>query len=57
MVKAINSVAQVMGKETIAEFVENQEVSRMLNKIGINYGQGYYHPEPLRNVMTALEIS
>jgi len=51
MVSAINSVAQSMGKPTIAEFVEHQAVSTSLKEIGINYGQGYhYHrPAPLTN--------
>lgn len=49
MVNAINSVAQVMGKIIIAEFVENEETSVLLKEMGISYGQGYYYhrPEPM----------
>ncbi|MBP8901613.1 MAG: EAL domain-containing protein [Thiobacillaceae bacterium] len=40
-VEAINRIGQVMGKETIAEFVENDAILRELNYIGVNYAQGY----------------
>jgi EAL domain-containing protein (putative c-di-GMP-specific phosphodiesterase class I) len=46
MVAAINEVAQVMGKECIAEYVENREVMERLQDIGIAYGQGYYIHKP-----------
>ncbi|UTW02967.1 EAL domain-containing protein [Amphritea atlantica] len=41
MVKSINDIGHVMGKTTIAEFVENDEVCEMLREIGVDYGQGY----------------
>ncbi len=41
MVKSINDVAQVMGMETIAEFVENDAIIEKLRLIGVNYLQGY----------------
>jgi EAL domain-containing protein (putative c-di-GMP-specific phosphodiesterase class I) len=41
MVKSINEIGQVMGKQTIAEFVENDEIMAELKKIGVNYAQGY----------------
>lgn len=41
MVKSINEIGQVMGKQTIAEFVENDEIKGMLREIGVNYAQGY----------------
>ncbi|MFK5947530.1 MAG: EAL domain-containing protein, partial [Methylococcales bacterium] len=47
MVKAINDIGQVMGIETIAEYVENNEIYDLLNKLGINYAQGYYVSEAL----------
>ncbi len=40
MVKSINEIGQVMGMETIAEFVENDEIKGMLREIGVNYAQG-----------------
>ena len=49
LVKSINEIGHVMGKQTIAEFVENQEILDALNKIGVDYAQGYYlgKPKPL----------
>jgi EAL domain-containing protein (putative c-di-GMP-specific phosphodiesterase class I) len=41
MVSSINEIGQVMGKETIAEFVENEAILEKLREIGINYAQGY----------------
>jgi diguanylate cyclase (GGDEF)-like protein/PAS domain S-box-containing protein len=41
MVLSINQIGQVMGKATIAEFVENEEIRDILAKIGVNYAQGY----------------
>jgi diguanylate cyclase (GGDEF)-like protein/PAS domain S-box-containing protein len=41
MVKSINEIGQVMGKRTIAEFVENDEIFYKLKEIGVDYAQGY----------------
>jgi diguanylate cyclase (GGDEF)-like protein/PAS domain S-box-containing protein len=41
MVKSINEIGQVMGMQTIAEFVENDEIKGMLREMGVNYAQGY----------------
>jgi diguanylate cyclase (GGDEF)-like protein/PAS domain S-box-containing protein len=46
MVKAITEVASVMGMETIAEFVENEESFDLLKDIGVDYAQGYWIEEP-----------
>jgi len=45
-VKAINDVAQGLGKKTIAEFVENAESLKMLKELGVDYAQGYYIGKP-----------
>lgn len=49
LVKSINEIGHVMGKQTIAEFVENQAILDELNKIGVDYAQGYHldKPKPL----------
>lgn len=46
-VKAIINVAKNMDKETIAEFVENEETLLMLNSFGIDLVQGYYLSKPV----------
>jgi len=35
-----------MGMQTIAEFVENDEIKGMLREIGVNYAQGYAIHKP-----------
>ncbi|MFT5351507.1 MAG: diguanylate cyclase (GGDEF)-like protein/PAS domain S-box-containing protein, partial [Gammaproteobacteria bacterium] len=46
MVKSINEIGHVMGMQTIAEFVENDEIKGMLKEIGVNYAQGYGVDKP-----------
>lgn len=41
MVRAIADVARVMGIETIAEYVENDEIREKLGQLDIDYVQGY----------------
>lgn len=52
MVKSINEVGHVMGKKTIAEFVENQDILKLLQSLGVDYAQGYgvAKPVPLREL-------
>ena len=54
MVKSINDVGKVMGMETIAEFVENEDIRKRLEEMGINYGQGYGlgKPVPIDEIIT-----
>ena len=51
LVKSINDIGHVMGKMTIAEFVESKEILEALKDIGIDYAQGFLlaKPEPIRN--------
>jgi hypothetical protein len=37
----INEIGQIMGKHTIAEFVESEAILNVLRDIGVNYAQGY----------------
>jgi len=47
MVAAINEVGHVMGIETIAEYVENEQIIKKLKEINVDYGQGYGIAQPL----------
>jgi diguanylate cyclase (GGDEF)-like protein len=53
MVKSIHEIGAIMGKVTIAEFVENKEILQVLRNIGIDYAQGYAigKPMPLTKVI------
>ncbi|MDB5605423.1 MAG: domain S-box protein [Bradyrhizobium sp.] len=46
MVESIVHIARVMGKRTIAEFVESNEILEALRKIGVDYAQGYAIGKP-----------
>ena len=47
MVRSINEIGQIMGKKTIAEFVENEQILNQLKLIGIDYAQGYHISKPV----------
>jgi EAL domain-containing protein (putative c-di-GMP-specific phosphodiesterase class I) len=53
LVEALVSIAQGMGKKTIAEFVSGDDVTRMLRTIGVDYAQGYHigEPSPVEEVL------
>jgi diguanylate cyclase (GGDEF)-like protein/PAS domain S-box-containing protein len=45
-VETINRIGQVMGMETIAEFVESEAILRELERIGVDYAQGFGIAKP-----------
>jgi len=49
LVKSVNNIGHAMGMRTIAEFVQSDEILRLLKEMGVDYGQGYSisKPEPL----------
>ncbi|NCF26235.1 MAG: EAL domain-containing protein [Gammaproteobacteria bacterium] len=57
LVKAINDMGHAMGKRTIAEAVESQEVFEELRRIGVDYAQGYgiTAPRPLSTLEASSE--
>ena len=57
MVEAINQIGHVMGIQTIAEFVENEEILECLRAVGVDYVQGYgvHCPEPLADILELAE--
>lgn len=46
MVEVINHIGHVMGKQTIAEFVESPQIEQALLEIGVDYAQGYVIERP-----------
>lgn len=55
VVGAIVGIARGMGKETIAEFVTDDETVHLLEKAGVDYAQGYHvgKPRPMRDVLSS----
>jgi EAL domain-containing protein (putative c-di-GMP-specific phosphodiesterase class I) len=56
---AMVHLAESLGKQTIAEFVENAETLEILRSIGVDCAQGFHigRPRPLEDVLTELRAS
>ncbi|MGI9287507.1 MAG: EAL domain-containing protein [Pseudomonadales bacterium] len=52
MVKSINEIGHVMGKQTIAEFAEDDEIIGCLSEIGVDFVQGFGvgRPRPIEEI-------
>jgi diguanylate cyclase (GGDEF)-like protein len=52
MVESINTIGKKLGKQTVAEFVENERIRAILEHIGVDYAQGFalHKPEPLSRI-------
>lgn len=52
IVRSINAIGHVMGKRTVAEFVETDAIIEQLREIGVDFAQGYAvaKPAPFPNV-------
>jgi diguanylate cyclase (GGDEF)-like protein/PAS domain S-box-containing protein len=46
VVKAVVDIARGLGKQTIAEFVEDAETLELLRGMGVDYAQGFYIAKP-----------
>jgi len=46
IVKSMHEIAQVTGKQTIAEWVEDEPILAKLREIGVHYAQGYFIGRP-----------
>src|SRR5450432_785120 len=54
MVRSINEIGHLTGKQTIAEFAESTDIINMLRTIGIDYAQGYGISQPTRVLKAAV---
>ncbi|KJY84418.1 diguanylate cyclase [Vibrio galatheae] len=59
MVRSINDLAKQMGKQTVAEFVENAQILEQLMELGVDYAQGYVigKPKPLAELVAELSLA
>ena len=59
VIQALVAIARGLGKQTIAEFVGDQETVRLLTRLGVDYGQGYLlgTPAPISELIGALGVS
>ncbi len=53
VVKSINEIGHFMGKKTIAEYVEDDEILEILREIGVDFAQGYgiEHKMPITELL------
>jgi Amt family ammonium transporter len=58
MVRAIAQLAHTMGMETVAEYVETDELRTRMASLGVDFGQGYAmgRPGPLSDVLADLDL-
>ncbi len=52
MVESINTIGKKLGKRTVAEFVENERIHKILQEIDVDFAQGFglHKPEPLTEI-------
>ncbi len=46
LVKSMVEISKTLGKKTVAEFVENEEILEMIRSYGIDHAQGYFIGKP-----------
>jgi|GEM_PF-5036315 len=46
MVRSINEIGHLTGKQAIAEFAESPETVPVLTRLGVDYAQGYGVAQP-----------
>ncbi|MFK8030499.1 MAG: EAL domain-containing protein [Gammaproteobacteria bacterium] len=58
LVGSINDIGHAMGKQTIAEYVEDEDTQRCLKQLGVDFAQGFHihKPEPLAEQMDTLSL-
>jgi diguanylate cyclase (GGDEF)-like protein/PAS domain S-box-containing protein len=50
MVQSMNQIAHALGKQTIAEFVQNEKILHLLRDYGVDFAQGHYLGKPLPTI-------
>ncbi len=45
-ISSIVALAKGMGIKTVAEFVESEDILKLLEELGVDYGQGFYFGKP-----------
>jgi diguanylate cyclase (GGDEF)-like protein/PAS domain S-box-containing protein len=58
VVQAVVDIARGLGSDTIAEFVQDDRTTRLLQRLGVGYGQGYHlgQPGPIEHQLGAPRI-
>lgn len=58
VVDSINRIGHVLGISTIAEFVESKEIATVLERLGVDYVQGFgiHRPEPLAALLAVRRL-
>jgi diguanylate cyclase (GGDEF)-like protein/PAS domain S-box-containing protein len=57
MIEAINKLTHVIGLQTIAEFVENEQILHKVQELGVDYVQGYGIAKPTPLVGNLINMS
>jgi EAL domain-containing protein (putative c-di-GMP-specific phosphodiesterase class I) len=59
LVQAIVDVARSLGKQTIAEFVNDDDTVYLLQKYGVDFAQGFHigRPRPLEEILSASAVA
>ena len=52
MVRSIIQIAHAVGKQTIAEYVQDAATLQLLRRLGVNHAQGYYIGKPAASLCT-----
>jgi EAL domain-containing protein (putative c-di-GMP-specific phosphodiesterase class I) len=47
VIEGVVRIAQGLGKETIAEFVTDERIQRVVKRLGVDYAQGYHVGKPV----------
>ncbi len=56
IVETIHQIGHIMGKKTIAEYIETDDLLSLVSEIGIDYAQGYaiHEPQPIEAIIEEL---